>query len=271
MLTLTKYDEYFMVNAPQTARAVSTAVPLGLPRRLKVASGVSVVKKRLLLSVLVLHGLIVVALLWPRAPSLPEVEPLPITVSLIQNVPNAPMIPTPVEQPRPQPVVQKTKVIQKETVVPLPVKDTPSPIKAVDTPVLPQESLVQPVAEASPPAATSKANASVNENAPTVADTPTPKEEDIEPPTFGVAYLNNPKPEYSRSSRRAGEQGKVLLRVLVSEQGLPESVEISKSCGFERLDNAALEAVKKWRFVPAKRNNVVLSAYVTVPIQFSLD
>lgn len=97
------------------------------------------------------------------------------------------------------------------------------------------------------------------------------KKEVTEPPKFGVAYLNNPKPQYPPMSRRVGEEGRVLFKVLVNANGDPETVEIASSSGSERLDNAALAAVKQWRFVPAKRNNEAISAYVTVPIGFTLD
>jgi protein TonB len=63
----------------------------------------------------------------------------------------------------------------------------------------------------------------------------------------------------------------VLLRVLVSEKGDAANVEVDSGSGSERLDQAALNAVKKWRFIPAKRNNQPISAYVIVPIKFSLQ
>jgi protein TonB len=66
------------------------------------------------------------------------------------------------------------------------------------------------------------------------------------------------------------EQGIVLLRVLVSLSGQAESVQIENSSGSSRLDQAALKAVKLWSFIPAKRNNQPLSAYVLVPVRFSL-
>lgn len=93
----------------------------------------------------------------------------------------------------------------------------------------------------------------------------------IEPPRFGAAYLNNPAPKYPPVSRRSGEQGRVLLRVLVSEDGLAESVQLDSSSGYEKLDRAAIEAVKKWSFIPAKRSNQPVSAYVLVPVKFSLS
>ena len=96
------------------------------------------------------------------------------------------------------------------------------------------------------------------------------KELAIEPSRFGAAYLNNPAPDYPASSRRFSEQGIVLLRVLVSLSGQAESVQIENSSGYSRLDQAAIKAVKMWSFIPAKRNNQPLSAYVLVPVKFSL-
>lgn len=92
----------------------------------------------------------------------------------------------------------------------------------------------------------------------------------VEPPKFGAAYLNNPAPDYPAPSRRFGEQGTVLLRVLVSTGGQAESVQIEISSGYNRLDQAAIKAVKMWSFIPAKSNNQPLSAYVLVPVKFSL-
>ncbi len=91
-----------------------------------------------------------------------------------------------------------------------------------------------------------------------------------EPPRFGAAYLNNPAPAYPPMSRRAGEQGRVLLKVLVSENGAAERVQLETGSGYEKLDQAAIEAVKKWSFIPARRNNQPVSAYVLVPVKFSL-
>ncbi len=87
---------------------------------------------------------------------------------------------------------------------------------------------------------------------------------------FDVAYLNNPAPVYPLISRRNGEAGKVILRVQVNKLGVAEQVEISQSCGFARLDAAALEAVRKWRFVPARRGDEAIAASVLVPLTFRL-
>ena len=90
-------------------------------------------------------------------------------------------------------------------------------------------------------------------------------------PSSDAAYLNNPKPAYPSMSRRMGEQGKVVLRVLIDAQGVPQQVELKQSSGYERLDQQALETVQRWRFVPGKRNGVPEAMWNVVPIQFVLE
>ena len=91
------------------------------------------------------------------------------------------------------------------------------------------------------------------------------------PPRFDAAYLLNPKPDYPAISRRLGEEGKVLLKVRVTAQGLPAAVDIEKTSGFERLDEAARRVVARWRFVPARRGEQPVEASVIVPISFRLE
>ncbi len=88
---------------------------------------------------------------------------------------------------------------------------------------------------------------------------------------FDADYLSNPKPVYPVGSRRLGEEGTVVLRVKVSPGGAPVHVEIKRSCGFARLDEAARVAVAQWRFVPARRGDEAVESWVSVPIVFSLQ
>jgi len=88
---------------------------------------------------------------------------------------------------------------------------------------------------------------------------------------FDADYLNNPAPAYPAISRRLREEGRVLLLVRVTSQGLAEGVEVRQGSGYSRLDEAALAAVKQWRFVPARRGNVPVAASVLVPIDFRLQ
>jgi len=91
------------------------------------------------------------------------------------------------------------------------------------------------------------------------------------PPNLNADYLDNPAPAYPPISREQGEQGKVLLRAMINADGTVARVELRKTSGFERLDRAALETVKQWRFVPARRGEQAVSAWVVVPVSFTLE
>lgn len=90
-------------------------------------------------------------------------------------------------------------------------------------------------------------------------------------PRFDADYLQNPKPVYPAISRRLSEEGRVVLRVKVSNSGMPLSIDIKQSSGFVRLDDAARGAVERWKFVPAKQGGEAIEAWVLVPLHFSLD
>jgi protein TonB len=100
-----------------------------------------------------------------------------------------------------------------------------------------------------------------------VAPEPAP----VIPPRFNADYLQNPAPAYPALARRMHEQGRVLIRVLVSADGLPERVELKTSSGFARLDHSALETIRSWKFVPARQGGEKVAAWVVVPITFTLD
>lgn len=93
----------------------------------------------------------------------------------------------------------------------------------------------------------------------------------VTPPSFNAAYLRNPAPRYPATARRAGTQGTVTLRVQVTREGLAARVEVEKSSGSPHLDAAALEAVKAWRFVPARQGAEPVESRVLVPIVFRLE
>ena len=92
----------------------------------------------------------------------------------------------------------------------------------------------------------------------------------VTPPQFGAAYLNNPKPAYPALAKRMGMEGTVMLKVLVSREGTALKVEVAHSSGYETLDKAAAEAVKNWRFVPARKGDASVAEWVQVPVAFHL-
>jgi periplasmic protein TonB len=99
---------------------------------------------------------------------------------------------------------------------------------------------------------------------------PAVEEAPVTPPSFHAAYLNNPAPEYPAASRRMGEAGEVLLLVQVMPDGRPGEIRLRQSSGYARLDEAAQSAVRRWRFVPARQGDEPVTAWVLVPIRFSL-
>lgn len=77
-------------------------------------------------------------------------------------------------------------------------------------------------------------------------------------------------PVYPRIARESGWEGTVLVRVAIQPDGSPGTIKIRKSSGHEVLDTAALEAVKKWKFFPAKDGNIPIRSVVEIPINFDL-
>lgn len=86
-----------------------------------------------------------------------------------------------------------------------------------------------------------------------------------------ASYLKNQPPRYPSSARKRKQQGTVMLEIQVSVEGSPKAVKVEKSSGFDTLDKAALSAVKKWKFVPARRGSSVVEASVIVPIVFKIN
>jgi protein TonB len=223
-----------------------------------------------------------VALAWGAVQLLerkPVVDPLPITVALLREK-------LPVDEaPRPLPMAPKPpppKVIPlepKHVELPPPpeierkppeLPPPPEPPRAVEKPPAP----VEPAPQLAPaPQAITVPLAPIAVAAPVAAPAPTPPPVVHEPeiaPVFSAEYLDNPTPVYPPISRRMGEQGLVLLRVFVTAHGDPNAVELKTGSGFARLDRAAQEAVKQWKFVPARRGEQPVDAWVVVPIRFSL-
>lgn len=83
-------------------------------------------------------------------------------------------------------------------------------------------------------------------------------------------YRETPKPSYPEQARKEGQQGRVLLRVLVDQEGKSKSVEVSRSSGSQTLDRAAVEAIRLWRFSPARYGDKPVESWVRIPVDFRL-
>jgi protein TonB len=89
-------------------------------------------------------------------------------------------------------------------------------------------------------------------------------------PDYKAAYLNNPPPSYPLIARRNGLQGRVVLNVEVLANGSSGQVTIQSGSGYAMLDNAALQTVKIWRFIPGRHGGQAVDKWFMIPIQFSL-
>ena len=78
------------------------------------------------------------------------------------------------------------------------------------------------------------------------------------------------KPRYPESARRQGFEGTTLLKIYVSDTGRVEDVLVERSAGYQDLDLAAMEAVKQWRFEPARRGKQSVAVWVMLPVRFAL-
>lgn len=87
------------------------------------------------------------------------------------------------------------------------------------------------------------------------------------PPQFLLRH----KPAYPEQARAQGLEGLVLLLVAVDETGRVTSVRLQRSCGHAALDRSALEAVRSWRFSPARQMDRAIPATVEIPIRFSIE
>ncbi|MBI4178352.1 energy transducer TonB [bacterium] len=84
------------------------------------------------------------------------------------------------------------------------------------------------------------------------------------------AYSHNPPPDYPIEARRRWAEGLVLLKVRISETGGVLAVSVDKTSDFSLLDGAALDAVRRWKFVPAMRGAKPIEGICVVPVEFSL-
>ncbi|TWI03916.1 TonB family protein [Luteimonas cucumeris] len=133
-----------------------------------------------------------------------------------------------------------------------------------------------PEATAEQPATTAASEATVAEEARKKAaaarDKPRKAEKPATPRITEARPIasRNPRPEYPREALRRGQSGHVLLRVDVAADGTTSNVDFVQRSGSAELDRAAMNAVRKWQFSPARRNGKAVASRVNVPVDFVL-
>ena len=180
-------------------------------------------------------------------------------------------------RPKPEPARPPTAVLPARPANPAPAVQK----KAISKPEFRPQAQPQPAAIADPTPTPSAPTGNLAPAAPapappstevTATSAPAPAAPPrVEPPSSNADYLQNPKPAYPPLSKRLGEQGKVIVRILIGADGVPQKAEIRQSSGFERLDQAALTTALKWRYVPGKRGGVAEDMWFNVPINFVLE
>ncbi|HEY9097817.1 MAG TPA: energy transducer TonB [Thiobacillus sp.] len=213
-----------------------------------------------LLVVLALHGGVLYGL-WSARLIPPPAEAVTLFVNLI-HPPSAPRVtpplppPSPVKRDAPPPVKQPHYHLAAQAPVESPqeaVEPLPPPEPVVEPPPPVPVPVPVPVQEPSPPAPPKPAG-------------PVALASDL-----AVACPERRPPVYPPLSRRLGETGKVVLRVELDETGRVSTAQVVTSSGSNRLDAAALAAVRTWRCHPAQRDGQAVRSLATQPFNFTLE
>ena len=94
---------------------------------------------------------------------------------------------------------------------------------------------------------------------------------DISAPVYAAPVLGNQSPKYPYAARRRGIEGKVVIEAVVDRAGTVATAEVAVSSGYRLLDRAALSAVNRWVFHPARRRGRAVGATIAIPITFALE
>ncbi len=175
-------------------------------------------------------------------------------------------IPPPAPPPEPAQKIEPPKKVEPEPVAVVEPKIEPAP----DLPATVAIAVVIPATNiftatkvtesaAAPAAAVSETTVAIPSTKPSRMTSAEPR------------YRENPEPAYPSQAKRRHQEGMVLLLVSVNETGTAEKVAIKQSSGFSLLDEAAMQAVRRWKFEPGKLNEKEVSSEVEVPVKFKLS
>ena len=99
----------------------------------------------------------------------------------------------------------------------------------------------------------------------------TPEQENIIPVITDVKLKGKRiTPKYPKRSLRLGQQGVVLINVLIAKNGVQKKMVIVKSSNYPLLDKSALDAVRKWEFSPTIRDGIPILSWIQVPVEFTI-
>ena len=206
--------------------------------------------------VVAVHALLLAAIVISGAGEIPPhiVPPAVIGVLVSEPAPPAP------KAPKPLPVEQSKPKVEPRT-----AKSRPAPTSK-PAPAVPSERAIS-----APPPSTSKTEetAVAPPAQPTpAAPTAAPASEAITPPRTDAKALNNPAPIYPPVSRRLGEHGRVELDIYILADGSVGEIKLKRSSGYDRLDQSAMDAVRRWHYIPARKGNQPIPYWYVQPVSF---
>ena len=246
------------MRAPYTVRSSELPTPAVGPLHRKILIAATVV---------LVHALA----LWALQAGLlrrPDEIVAPVAISVHLIPPPAPAVEPPTAPPpkRPPPVARPAAPRKAARTQVPPV---PRPAPAQDA--LPLPDAARPAVTAPPLGATTSTVAAAQTEPSAPPGPPSPPSPKVELPSSDASYLQNPAPVYPPISKRLGEQGRVVVRVLIGPDGVPQKADLKRSSGFERLDRAALEYVMRCRYVPGKVGGVPQAMWYEAPVSFVLE
>lgn len=249
-----------MSNPASPSCAAVRVAPLPPLRHAEAGDGLGGAQRQLVIGAIVgLHLLAIWGLWQVQAVREAAAAAAPILVSLLPT-PAAPTPPppTPAPTPRPQPRA-RVQPAPPAPVIATPDSSAPEPVVAP----LPQE--------APPPAAPPTVpSVSVASSTPIAAPAPPPAPKQL--PDDAVQYLQAPQLVYPPLSLRRAETGLVIVRAYIgTEGGSARSVQVERSSGHARLDQAAVAAVQRARFKPYAEKGQPVEGWALIPIRFELE
>lgn len=188
-----------------------------------------------------------------------EVEESEPPQMVIQPTPEPTPEPTPTPTPTPEPT-------PTPTATPTPVA-TPSPTPQPTPKATPKptpRATPRPTAKPTPPKAKPVRSSSSSSSGSRTSQASSGAKK------TSAGYLHNPAPPYPAEARQKRQEGKVILKVTVSDSGRVSRISLSRSSGHAALDRAAINGVKRWKFKPATAGGVKVSSTVFVPVIFRL-
>lgn len=204
----------------------------------------------------------------PPAPG----EPAPVFVELIAPAPTPAPVPVPPAAPTPPAPAAAPRPVPAPRPAPR-APAPPSPVIAAAQPAPAPFAVAPPEATPAPPAPPAEPPAAPAPPAP-----PAPPAAPPAPPppprtlnASEVQYLTPLRREYPAVSRRMGESGRVVVRVMIDEAGRPQNVTLQRSSGYARLDEASLAAVREARFKPHTEGGQPRAAWALIPFVYQLE